>query len=313
MSRAKIIEIANSQLGVTESPAGSNKNPYGKWYGWDGFAWCAMFVSWVYDHAGHPLGKIDDAKGYRDCNSGYRHWKANGELTTNPEMGDIVLFDWEGNGTADHTGIFHEWADGTKKLFWSYEGNTSVGSNSNGGIVMRRKRSLATVKAFVKPAVLGGTNTAPVPQNKTLKKGDAGADVNKLQKQLHDLGYTITVDGDFGSETEKNVKQFQKDNKLPVTGQVDQALIGYIESKLKPQPVREDKLTTGTFLKKGNSGAPVVQLQKALNKKASKPKLAEDGVYGDDTVKSVKFFQEKNKLRVDGVTGPDTLYALGIK
>ncbi|HLP14095.1 MAG TPA: peptidoglycan-binding protein [Flavobacteriales bacterium] len=313
MSRAKIIEIAHSQLGVTESPAGSNKNPYGKWYGWDGYAWCAMFVSWVYDQAGHPLGKINDPKGYRDCQSGYNYWKAKRELTAAPETGDIVLFDWEGNGLSDHTGIFHEWADAGKKHFWCYEGNTAVGDDSNGGIVMRRKRSVATVKAFVKPAVLGGTNTAPVELSNVLKKGHAGANVSKLQKQLYDLGYKLTVDGDFGTETEKTVKQFQKDNKLPVTGEADEALRGLIENKLKPKPVKEDKLTTGSYLKKGNSGAPVVALQKALNKKAAKPKLVEDGVFGDDTVKAVKYFQQKSNLKVDGVAGPETLKALGIK
>ena len=89
MSRAKIIETAHSQLGVCENPAGTNKNPYGKWYGFNGYAWCAMFVSWVYDKAGYPLGKIDDAKGYRDCNSAYRYWKAHQELTRDPEAGEV--------------------------------------------------------------------------------------------------------------------------------------------------------------------------------------------------------------------------------
>ncbi len=72
MSRNTIIEIAASQVGIKENPTNSNKNPYGKWYGLDGFAWCAMFVSWVYDKAGNPLGHIDDDKGYRSCHSAYR-------------------------------------------------------------------------------------------------------------------------------------------------------------------------------------------------------------------------------------------------
>jgi peptidoglycan hydrolase-like protein with peptidoglycan-binding domain len=311
MSRTKIIETAASQLGITESPAGSNKTPYGKWYGFDGYAWCAMFVSWVYDKAGHPLGKIDDAKGYRDCNSAYRHWRGTKEITTNPEAGDIVLFDWAGDGRADHTGIFHEWADAGQKYFWSYEGNTAVGDDSNGGIVMRRKRPISAVKAFVKPSILG-ENTTPVEPYNGLKKGDYGSRVTKLQKQLYDLGYSIVVDGEFGSGTEKVVKQFQKDNMLSLTGEANEALLGLLESKLNPPTVQEEKLITGSFLKKGNVGGSVLMLQKKLTKKGIKPILVEDGVYGENTVKAVKNFQQKNKIKVDGIAGPQTLGLLGL-
>ena len=47
-----------TELGTLESPPNSNRTKYGAWYGFDGFPWCAMFVSWVYDKAGSPLGKI---------------------------------------------------------------------------------------------------------------------------------------------------------------------------------------------------------------------------------------------------------------
>jgi peptidoglycan hydrolase-like protein with peptidoglycan-binding domain len=272
-----------------------------------------MFVSWVYDKAGHPIGKIDDAKGYRDCNSAFWKWKASKEITTSPEMGDIVLFDWEGDGKCNHTGIFHEWSDSSKKSFWSYEGNTSSADDSNGGLVMRRKRNLATVKAFVKPKVLAGENSIEIILESVIKKGRVGAEVTKLQKQLYDLGFKITVDGDFGNETEKIVKQFQKENKLQLTGEVTLVLLGFIEAKLSKSIVSDDKLTTGVFLKKGNSGQPVIILQNALNKKGAKPKLIIDGVFGDATVKAVKDFQKKNKLKVDGIVGPQTLNVLGVK
>lgn len=309
MSRSKIIEIANSQLGVTENPPNSNKTIYGKWYGFDGYAWCAMFVSWVYHHAGHPLGKVDDDKGYRDCNSAFWKWRASGELTQNPEPGDIVLFDWEGDGKCNHTGIFHEWVDTTKKSFWSYEGNTSVSDDSNGGVVMRRKRYLNSVKSFVKPKILGGVNVVTIVDVK-YQKGNIGAEITSIQKQLYDLGYKITVDGEFGAETERIVKQFQRDNKLKADGIVTQALLGYLESKLIKSSVSEEKMINGSFLKKGNNGKMVLLLQKALNKVGVKPKLNEDGVFGDLTVQAVKIFQKNNGLKIDGVAGPQTLKAL---
>lgn len=46
----EIVRIAESQLGRTESPPGSNCNPYGPCV-----EWCALFVAWVWERAGVPL------------------------------------------------------------------------------------------------------------------------------------------------------------------------------------------------------------------------------------------------------------------
>ncbi|MBL7911086.1 MAG: peptidoglycan-binding protein [Bacteroidia bacterium] len=89
--------------------------------------------------------------------------------------------------------------------------------------------------------------------------------------------------------------------------------MGVIDSKLHPIKIAPSKLTTGSFLKKGDSGSGVIALQVALNKAGAKPKIAEDGVFGDKTVKALKEFQKKNKLTVDGEAGPQTFKALGIK
>jgi len=153
MSRQAIINIAASQLGTKESPPGSNKTKYGEWYGENGVKWCAIFVSWVFNEAGCPLGKIDSPKGYSSCQNGYEHWKKTGELTAKPQMGDIVLFDWNEDGHCDHTGIFYQWIE-EGKSFHSYEGNTSVGSESDGGAVMLRTRNMKYVHAFASPKVI---------------------------------------------------------------------------------------------------------------------------------------------------------------
>jgi hypothetical protein len=68
-------------------------------------------------------------------------------ITTNPQPGDLVCFDWEGNGVADHIGLYEKDLPGSE--FQTIEGNTSVGNNSNGGEVMRRKRNRSQVQAFV--------------------------------------------------------------------------------------------------------------------------------------------------------------------
>ena len=54
----------------------------------------------------------------------------------------------------------------------------------------------------------------------TLRKGDTGKSVTYLQTLLCSVGDPITVEGKFGSETEKAVKDFQKQYGLTVDGVV---------------------------------------------------------------------------------------------
>jgi len=57
-----------------------------------------------------------------------------------------------------------------------------------------------------------------------LKKGDTGAVVKQAQRLLIASGYKMPeygADGDFGAETEKAVKRFQKAKKLEQTGKID--------------------------------------------------------------------------------------------
>ncbi len=58
----------------------------------------------------------------------------------------------------------------------------------------------------------------------TLQEGSHGHDVLLLQKKLQSVGYSIsTVDGVFGAETEQAVAEFQRDNKIRITGVVNNA------------------------------------------------------------------------------------------
>jgi hypothetical protein len=62
-----------------------------------------------------------------------------------PQPGDIAIYNWDG-GLPDHIGIVESFlTDGT---FTCIEGNTSIGNDSNGGQVMRRKRHLNQVNGF---------------------------------------------------------------------------------------------------------------------------------------------------------------------
>ena len=54
--------------------------------------------------------------------------------------------------------------------------------------------------------------------NSILKLGSNGSDVKALQQLLVNKGYKLGVDGDFGSNTDKAVRDFQTKNKLTVDG-----------------------------------------------------------------------------------------------
>lgn len=148
---SKIVEIANKYLGTEESPLNSNKTIFGKWAKYDGVPWCGLFVSKCYEEAGNSLPKIGFAfNGFAGCQTAVAYFRKNNKINLKPESGDIVFFDWNGDGRYDHTGIFVKWTNKEIGEFETIEGNTAIGNDSNGGKVMRRARKNKNV-IFVKP------------------------------------------------------------------------------------------------------------------------------------------------------------------
>lgn len=152
MKAQKVIDIAFNEVGQLENPANSNKTKYGKWFGFDGVAWCGIFCSWAYAQAGTPLPKIGFTKGFAGCQTAVAHFKETGETTNSPQIGDLVFFDWNLDGRYDHVGIFNGWKIKDKE-FYTIEGNTSLANQSNGGQVMSRTRKTGGT-LFVHPKVL---------------------------------------------------------------------------------------------------------------------------------------------------------------
>jgi hypothetical protein len=75
---------------------------------------------------------------------------------------------------------------------------------------------ISAAKPADKPEAKPQTQT---PTKPTLRKGSQGENVKLLQKNLNALGYDCgKVDGDFGSNTLKEVKKFQGDKGLKVDG-----------------------------------------------------------------------------------------------
>lgn len=143
-----LLSIAAAEVGYTEDPPDSNRTKFGQWFGLDGVAWCGMFVSWCYHKAGRPLGNIGFSKGFAGCQTAVAHYRKEGKVVTVPAPGDIVFFDWNKDGRYDHTGLFVRPL--SKGEFETIEGNTSVRNDSNGGVVMVRRRKYGSA-LFVRP------------------------------------------------------------------------------------------------------------------------------------------------------------------
>ncbi|MER5917930.1 peptidoglycan-binding protein [Streptomyces sp. NPDC001982] len=127
---SKILAVAAAEVGTVEGSARANS--YGAAVGLslstNNYAWCATFVSWVAKQTGatpyrntYVVGWVNQAR------AGRYHLS----VTTNPQPGDIVAFDWNGgsnfNDGHEHIGIVRTVSGST---FTTVEGNTG---NPNGG------------------------------------------------------------------------------------------------------------------------------------------------------------------------------------
>jgi len=91
---SRMLEIARSQLGLGENPPGSNYTKYGAWYGLNGMAWCAMFMSWCANQA----GALDIIPKHAYTPTGAKWFYDRGQWGTTPRVGALVYFAFYGSG-----------------------------------------------------------------------------------------------------------------------------------------------------------------------------------------------------------------------
>lgn len=114
-----IVGVATTQIGYVEG--NNNYTKYGEYYDLPNAAWSALFVTWCAEMAGV---KSDVIPTFSNCELG-RKWYVNRELYKEngeyiPKTGDIVFYDWNEDGVADHIGIV-EGVDG--EFLLTIEGN----------------------------------------------------------------------------------------------------------------------------------------------------------------------------------------------
>ena len=103
-----IVQVALSQEGNVGG------QPYWSWYGFDSrVEWCACFVSWCAEQCGYIDAGIIPK--FALCSDGAAWFARRGQFQDGsyvPAAGDIIFFDWGGNGDVDHVGIVESVVDG---------------------------------------------------------------------------------------------------------------------------------------------------------------------------------------------------------
>ncbi len=130
----QLIAWAYGQVGTKETPADSNRQPYAACAGHaNGQPWCATFLCCGAKTVGLVLPNWSAytptlALGFRDAHGWY----------ATPERGDFVFFDFPDSETRiQHVGLVVKF---TAASLTTIEGNTSAGSDTNGGQVQERTR-----------------------------------------------------------------------------------------------------------------------------------------------------------------------------
>lgn len=183
-----VLNLAASQLGVSETPPGSNNVVYNTWYyghpvsGPD-YAWCAVFVMWCFNRLGAwPLLHTQSAY----VPTMFAQMKAAGMQVPEGQPGDVVCFQFD-SGLLDHVGIVEKRIG--PGVYQTIEGNT-------GDAVQRHTRRGEMY--FCRPAY-----DQPPPVKNKLWEDEMSADqimntlrATKIDCYQNKYLYFVTTDGE---------------------------------------------------------------------------------------------------------------------
>lgn len=273
MSAAKnVLYCAQQWIGYSRWDDPEPGTVFGRWYaelvgdsyfGESGVPYCAMFISYCLDWAGVTADGVPGA---------YVPWilSANsdaGRLVANEDAqpGDLVMFDWQGDGVADHIGIVEE-NHADEGWMQTIEGNTSPGSGGsqgNGGGVYRRARNYGSIIGVARPYYDAEESDTPVDV----------PDVSESDTSVDDQDASITqleVDGYWGYNTTLRLQEYfdcpYKD--------------GVISSQWADDSWRHAACTSFQHDYSGEGSTTIRRMQQQLG-------VTEDGLCGKNTINAL--------------------------
>lgn len=154
MGAEQVLAVARRELGVKESPAGSNRVAYntayyGRVVSGSSYPWCCVFLWWCFRQAGAAALFYGGGK-TASCGTLAAYAKKTGQFVTGGyRPGDLAFFRFSGTAI-QHIGIVEAVKpDGSLATI---EGNTGAGNDANGGEVQRRTRPLRYAAGAYRPA-----------------------------------------------------------------------------------------------------------------------------------------------------------------
>ena len=222
----KVIEQARAWYGINErdSNFAENEIPGARGPALISYPWCAIYVSAVYWKA---IGESRFAE--MACDAMIQKFQNLGLYSTSGQgdVGDVLFYDWDRNGTSDHVGIILEVADNGYTVI---EGNKSDAVGCRGiaysypyikGIGFATRLD-GKVDSATQSTGIGQQMAEKVVANRwwpTLKLYSKGEWVVVLQALLNAKNNAgLEVDGDFGPLSYVAVNKFQTANSLERDG-----------------------------------------------------------------------------------------------
>lgn len=124
------------------------------------------------------------------------------------------------------------------------------------------------------------------------------SDIKPIQSALKNKGfYTGSIDGIADIETYNALLKFQSASGLTADGMAGTGTVNKLYASDSSKPL----------LQRGSTGIHVIDLQKKLiNLGYACGDTGADGIFGDDTYRAVRLFQQNNGLNIDGKVGENT-------
>ena len=153
MTARTIIERALSYLYTYDNGTNEvifNDRYYGQHVSGESYPWCCAFVWCIFNEC-DASDLFCDGEKTAYCPTVHEWGKKRNLIvpTSEGQYGDIVLFDWNGDGVADHVGfIITRNGNGT---YETVEGNTATYNYTNGGYVLKMTRYYSSIIAIIRP------------------------------------------------------------------------------------------------------------------------------------------------------------------
>jgi hypothetical protein len=240
-----VLNVARSQIGFHEGAR--NENPYGIWYGVPNAPYCAMGISWCFGQLGlSHLIAAQTPKGFSYNPTALTWFQRQGMVVNKFQMqpGDLVMYDWNGDGVADHVELCEAASPGGFSAIAFNTGNPNDPTQEGCWRVHRNYLFVIAVIRPKYPVIVKPTVAVSKSKKTTAAVGTAGALVAGTTGVMHTGTTTSTTT--TKSTTVFIAPPFPSSQNSFAIGQTNDAVLT-IQKALVKKKLLDPKYATGTM------------------------------------------------------------------